>query len=812
MVATRRPALGAGAALAAWASMLIALNLTAEPVLVASAFASLALLAVRSGMTRMLVLALVVGAGLLVVVPGVAVVDGSFSLTYGAGVWSAPSGPIEWLGAIAGALRIPAQVLATCLLAIVPAELLLATTSRLSPRTALLAGLAARLRPLLARDLRGAREELGSRGRRFDRGAPLGERAGSVIALWEATISGMLDRAFQTAATLETRGFGVAPRPTTEAFRHEELRSGVARDPRIDRLVLAAATLLVVGSIAGRAIGAIQPPPPQLLTAAEGWPGGPALALAALAACAILAPLRTRMPAVGTELVSVATVTAPEGGGRRLELRSVSVTYPGAHVASLHDASLVVEPGELVVVTGASGSGKSTLLDAITGVAPSTTGGTRTGQVLLGEHVRRGIRSTGGVRIAAVFQDPETQVLVGRVAEEVAFGLRHAGIDIDQIEVRVLRALDRMGLRHLARRDCASLSGGELQRVLLAAALAIEPALLVLDEPTSQVDALSERRFWDAVDEARRDRGIGVLLAEHRLDHVRDRADRVLVCEDGHIVADVRASELATTAPALLADAYAGLVPNPPATDHAPRLVVTIDRLDVPGVDAAPPRTLLRGLALALPARSIVTLEGPNGTGKSTLLRAIRGLHPSRGGVRIDGRDRTALAGSVAEIGFLSQGAGALLPGRTVRHAIELTCRTLGRHTGPAHEALAAAGLSDRLDAHPSELSVGERQRLALVAATAHRPVVWLLDEPTRGMDARSRHWVACHLLAHAAAGGVVLVATHDPALAAAIATHRLRLDVRTGPTLIQVARDAHGALVVDPATPATADRQDATP
>lgn len=788
--------LGPGAAAAAWVAVLVALNVTGHVLVVGAVAVGLAALALRTGLGRLLVLAMVVGAGMLLVVPGVALVDGSFRFAYAGGAWAPPGSARDWVVAVVGALRIPAQVLAAAFLALVPAELLLAGASRLSPRTALLGGLAARLRPLLGRDLRLVRDELASRGLRVGRGAPVGERARAIVALWEAGVSGMLDRAFQTAAALEVRGYGIA-HPTTTALRHPELAPRSVASHRTDHAVLVLAAAFVAAVLAARGIGDAAAPALQVLAVAA-EPVTPVVLLAALLGLALgLAPL---LPPAAT--VAIASAPAPARAPEPIELvvEGASMRHPGATSPSLVDASVRVAPGELVLVAGASGSGKSTLLDVVTGVAPRATGGVRGGTVRLGDHVLGTTRMVRDARVAAVFQDPEAQVLVGRVAEEVAFGLRHAGEPIERVEQVVLRVLDQLAIRHLAARDCATLSGGELQRVLLAAALALEPALLVLDEPTSQVDAGSERRFWDAVDEARRTHGVGVLAAEHRLDHVLLRADRVVVFDAGRLVADVPPGALGRVAPHLLADAYEGLVPQPVAAAAPARLAVRLDRLEV-GTDDATGRTLLRGLGFTAPARAIVTLEGPNGTGKSTLLRAIRGLHEPAGGVLVDGAPLGDVGGSVRRVAFLSQGAGALLPGRTVRHAIEDTCLRLGIDVAHAHAALAAAGLADRIDDHPGELSVGERQRLALVAATAHRPAVWLLDEPTRGMDATARRWVACHVLAHAAAGGVVLVATHDPGLAAAIATHRLRLDLRTGPSLIAVQRDAHGRLLLDPAT-----------
>jgi energy-coupling factor transport system ATP-binding protein len=792
-----RAAIGPGAAFAAWLAVLVALNVTADPVLCGAAFAALAVLALRTGHARLLVLSLVVGAGLLLLVPGVALVDGSFAVTFA--TTPVPSDAVGVLATAAAALRVPAQVLAATWLLLVPGRLLLAGASRMSPDTALLGAITARLRPLLARDARLVRDELASRGLPIDRGAPIGARLRSSVALWEALVSGLLDRSFVTAAALQVRGWG-SGRATTDDLTHPELRDDVHRVAHVDRAMLALAGALGGGAIAARALGLLAPPPFGIVPAGPPWTTPAAVVLATCAVALALLPLvrgHATAPQRATHSRAPATPFAPEGA-RQLEVSGLALTYPGASRPAISDVDLQVRPGELVVLAGPSGGGKSTLLDVVSGIAPATTGGVRRGMVCLGEHVAGAqLRGQGSASVAAVFQHPESQVLVGRVAEEVAFGLRYAGVPVAQVEVRVLEELDRLGIRHLARRDCATLSGGELQRVLLAAALVVDPALLVLDEPTSQVDAATERRFWDAIDRVRAERGIGVLVAEHRLEHLVTRADRIIVVDGGRILRDLDPRAGGPELAALAADPYAGLVPAP-VDRSVTRLVVRVDRLDVGG-GSGPARTLLRGLSIDVPARSIITLEGPNGTGKSSLLRAIRGLVPGAR-VLVDGHPITDVARSAGAMAWVSQGAGAVVPGRTVEHAAVETSHRLGRSPDAALAALQAAALGSRAKDHPSELSVGQRQRLAIVAATSHRPPVWLLDEPTRGMDPVSRRWVACHLLAHAAAGGIALVATHDPALAAAIATHRLVLDERTGPSLVPVERDPVGRAILQPA------------
>lgn len=798
-----RSVLGPGAAFAAWVAVLVVLNVTGDPLVCAAAWAALGAVALRSGQRRLLLLSVVVGLGLVLVVPGVSLADGSFEFTFRQ--TGLPDDASGWLASVAAALRVPAQVLAAAYLALVPARLLLDAAARTSPDTALLGAIAARLHPLLARDIRLVRDELASRGLRVTTDAPVGERIGAAKALWEAVVSGLLDRAFVTAAALESRGWGAAS-PTGDDLRHPALRPPVGRDRRVDRALIATSLLAIIVASAARGAGALDGPVPGALLATWPPPGPAAIALALLlVGCAALAMRTARADdRLASRPVDEPSVPAMRPQPAPLTIVDASMRYPDSEAPALVGASLAIDPGELVVVTGPSGGGKSTLLDVITGTAPHATGGTRTGEVRLGDHVLGLVRADDRGRIASVFQHPESQVLVGIVAEEVAFGLRQTGRPIQEVEAAVLAVLDELDIRHLARRDCGTLSGGELQRVLLAAALAVDPAVLVLDEPTSQVDAATERRFWDAVDRVRRERGIGVLVAEHRLDALLGRADRVVHVVEGRVAATLLPAQVRDELPELLADPYADLAPLVPNPFGAPRLAVRVDRLTVgEHADArGSERTLLRNLAVALAPGSIVTLEGANGTGKSTLLRAIRGLHPGAF-VQVDGRRRADVGASAGLLAWLSQGAGAMVPGRTVRDcAIEASVR-LGVGEARALEALAAAGLEPHAHRHPGELSVGQRQRLALVAATSHRPPVWLLDEPTRGMDPRSRRWVALHVLAHAAAGGVVLVATHDPQLAAAIATHRLRLDSRTGPSLVPVARDRTG--VVAPST--TPDR-----
>jgi energy-coupling factor transport system ATP-binding protein len=780
-------ALAAGAASVAWLAVLVVLNLTTQPLVAAAAFAGLAVLSwTTPGCRRLLLVAAAIGVGMCVAIPGVGMADGSLRLAFSSGTWVRPHGGEQWIAALATTLRVPAQVLAVALIARVPASLLLGAVARISNRGALLAALAARLGPLLRRDVILVREEMAARGVRLDRGAGLGARLRGAATMWDALVTGIFDRAFVTAAALRTRGYGAVARPTTEPLDDPALRTDAVPARAISIAVGACALAAVLVAVIARHTGELNAPTFAIFGGATEPSTPSALLLAALIVLVGVLPVIGRAPRTGVRHAQRSVEGATPASVAELVLEGVSVVHVGAAAPAIRDVSLRVAPGELVVIIGASGSGKSTLLDAITGIAPAVTGGERRGVIRLGELVLGTAASTAG-RVGAVFQIPEAQLIVGSVAEEIAFGLRHAGLAIGAIEGRIRGALDTMGIAHLGQRDCATLSGGELQRVLLAAALALRPHVLVLDEPTSQLDAASAGAFWGGVDAARRHHGMSVIVAEHRLQHVLVHADRVLAMIDGRLEPVER--------DALAHDATWGDM-HPPRTNYASvRLDVRLQRLTV---GSSVPTSVQRELHVVVPAGAIVTVEGRNGTGKSTLLRTIRGLQPAHGAVRIEGVDRGAVASSVALFGWMSQGIGSYLPGATVLDAACLLGDRLGRDRARATTAVVSAGFADRLDEHPATLSVGERQRLAFIASTSHGAPIWLLDEPTRGMDAGARRWLATHLYEHARHGGVAVVATHDPAFAAAVATHRLLLDAHTGPHLVEVPRDAAGRPLAD--------------
>jgi energy-coupling factor transporter ATP-binding protein EcfA2 len=482
------------------------------------------------------------------------------------------------------------------------------------------------------------------------------------------------------------------------------------------------------------------------------------------------------------------TTRAPEqsAGSAVLAVEDLTYAYPGAPRAALRNVSLSVEPGAFVVLAGPSAGGKSTLLRAAGGLVPHFHGGRIAGRVTVGgldtrEHGPGALAAVAG----SLFQDPETQAVLGTVRNELAFGLENRGHGAAAVARGVEEVALALGIEALLERPTSELSGGELQRVALGAALAGRPRLLLLDEPTSQLDPVAGDELVWLLRRLNEEWGTAVVLAEHRLERCLAHADRVLVLEDGALTCDAppraflewaaeRAPALQTPGARLFA--RAGLRPPPAGVKEAratlrahglledgdddPRPAPAADRrrrrrgepvavrardvwCELPGG-----RTVLRAVDLELVPGECVALMGRNGAGKSTLLRHLAGLAaPTRGRVQATGR-----------VALLLQHPGDYLVHERVRE-----------EASPG--ALEAVGLGAHRERHPGDLSGGERQRLALaIVLDGAEPAAVLLDEPTRGMDRGAKGDLADRVRALAAGGAAVLVATHDTEFAAAFA------------------------------------------
>ena len=442
-----------------------------------------------------------------------------------------------------------------------------------------------------------------------------------------------------------------------------------------------------------------------------------------------------------------------------IAIEGLRYRYDEASPWALDGATLTVEPGEILLLQGVSGSGKSTLLRVLAGLAPAFHGGEAAGRGRVGGlDLRAASPAELAQQVGFLFQDSETQAVMAEPVRDVAFSLQCHGRPAEEILPAARAALARIQSEHLAGRRIDQLSAGERQRVALAAVLAPEPAVLLLDEPTAQLD---DDSACELVGELRRlaDSGLAILIAEHRHDRVGHLTDRVLGMHHG----------------ALCEPAHHPALPSGPSPVDAGTPLLQLSDLTV----ARGERTVVTGATAALPPGGVASLIGRNGGGKSTLLRTLAGLEPAAGGgVAIAGRDVTELATEqrVPELAFVPQDPGRHLICETVREEVLLGPRTLGLDPAPAQRAIAELDLEHLLDRNPRDCSVGERERIAIAAALALDPQVLLLDEPTRGMDPGHRAALVTTIRAHAARGGCAVLATHDLELGRACADRRWHL------------------------------------
>jgi energy-coupling factor transport system ATP-binding protein len=405
----------------------------------------------------------------------------------------------------------------------------------------------------------------------------------------------------------------------------------------------------------------------------------------------------------------------------------------------LRDIDLALRAGECAVLTGPTGCGKSTLLRAIAGALPP--GGRLAGR-----------RALAG-RCALLFQNVETQLLFTTVEEEVASGPLHAGATPQAARHRVRDALAQVGLEGFERRAVDALSAGEKQRAVLAALLALEPAVLLLDEPTSALDDAARRRLAGTLAHLK-ERGHAIVVADHLLEPFRELADRCWLLKEGSLRQACVCPPEANDSPA----------PPPPLERIAP------DALHCQGLtvrDASGHR-LLEEISFRVRRGERVLLTGPNGSGKTTLLRTIAGLLPPTAG-RIS-RPTGAQAGAspkVGEVGFLFQNPQRNLFERTARDEVAFALRRMGRPRSAlrrrVEEVLDLCGLGPQCDRSPLQLSFGEQHRVALASVLAPEPSLLLLDEPFSGLDPEARLRLL-DVLAHEQRrrGSGALIAVHD--------------------------------------------------
>ena len=478
-----------------------------------------------------------------------------------------------------------------------------------------------------------------------------------------------------------------------------------------------------------------------------------------------------------------------------ISFRDISFRYDDQWI--VRDLDLEVAEGELVVVVGPTGSGKSTLLKMVNGLVPHFSGGDLSGDVSV---FGRSAVSSSPVELADlvgyVGQDPSASFVAETVEDEIAYAMENLGVDPAAMRRRVEDALDLMSLHEVRQRSVRTLSGGQRQRVAIAAVLAAAPSVLVLDEPTSALDPGAAEEVLSSITRLVHDVGMTVVMAEHRLERVLPFADRVLLLDGlGGASVGTPGEVMASSpiAPPLIdLGRLAGWDPLPVtvrqarrvASDLADRLVdqVPTARPVTPGRIAASVSDLgvafgdvraLNRVTLEFAVGTVTALMGRNGSGKSTLLGSMAGLvAPSSGSLEILGQAPRKISAEdrICLVGMVPQDPGLLLYAQTVEE--ECTTADIEHHLDPGSTATVLGSIGEALDGtrHPKDLSEGQRLSLALAVVLAPRPLVVLLDEPTRGLDYEAKRALCDQIRTLRDQGTAVVLASHDVELVAMVA------------------------------------------
>ena len=481
------------------------------------------------------------------------------------------------------------------------------------------------------------------------------------------------------------------------------------------------------------------------------------------------------------------------------EIRNLTFSYAAAKGRhSLENVSLSIEQGEFLVLCGASGSGKSTLLRQLKAVL--TPSGKRSGEVLFhGVPLSQVPDRDQAAKIGFVMQNPDDQIVTDKVWHELTFGLESLGCDQKAMRARVAEMACYFGIQDWFHRDVATLSGGQKQLLNLASIMAMQPEVLILDEPTSQLDPIAASDFLNTVRKINTELGTTVLITEHRLEDIFPYADRAVVMDGGRILADdtpsrvgqllfARNHPMFTAMPTPVRVFYgAGCSGESPLTVRQGRSWLSREFPEAPEKNTVPAPALpeevenpalmlkelwfryekdspdiLRGVSAEVPAGSLYAILGGNGAGKSTTLKAISGIcRPYRGKVTLFGKPMEKYKSSELFRGCLAmlpQDPKSLFVKKTVREELE----EMTKDTSAISEIARLCQIESLLASHPYDLSGGEQQRAALAKVLLTKPRLLLLDEPTKGIDCFFKETFAKILADLKAQGITVVMVSHD--------------------------------------------------
>jgi len=460
-----------------------------------------------------------------------------------------------------------------------------------------------------------------------------------------------------------------------------------------------------------------------------------------------------------------------------IKIDDFSYIYPGEQTPALLDINMTVDQGEFIVIAGASGSGKSTLGKALAGFLFQDEKPQYTGKILVnGTDLTQVPLFHASRRVAYAQQNPEDQFCTLSVLDEIAFALENTCLQPDEIEQRIDQALAVVKGLNLKDRLLATLSGGEKQKVAIASMLALSPDVLILDEPTSNLDPGATQHVFETLYSLRKQKDLTVIIIEHKLSQLMGLNPKLFVIDKGRIISETRLHEYLPQSDINITEMM--LTQKQSYWSNHSLLDVSHLHVNING------REILHEINFNIYPGEFVAIMGPNGSGKSTLLQTLMGFHqPAHGNLLGFNNDLTKAKTSslVKDIGFIFQNPDHQIFTQSVRDEAILTVKNLNLINDLMHEKvneyMDEIGLYARLDDHPQRLSFGEKRRLNLIAAILHNPKLLLIDEFLIGQDMRNAHkWMRC-LWEYTRDGHTILMVNHHAMLTQAYCDRVIFLD-----------------------------------
>lgn len=497
----------------------------------------------------------------------------------------------------------------------------------------------------------------------------------------------------------------------------------------------------------------------------------------------------------------------------KVEIENLTYVYPERETPALKNITLKIESGEFILILGKSGCGKSTLLRSINRLIPDFHGGNISGIVKIND---KDIYKMKAVDISAkagmVFQNPENQIIFSEVIKEIVFGMENLNFSYEKMKINLADVTSYLGITNLLNKKTFELSGGEMQKIAIASILCMEPQILLLDEPTSQLDPISAENIINTIRRLNEDFGITIIMVEHRLDKCFHIADRIIFMEQGEvsfnaspdtflkstskyngnfipIISRVFKCLNLETVPKTVKEGKAlikkyqtekhfksidklvikkKLIDSDISNNKTEKLLIKFKNVNFTyNKDTHSNNTFsLKNINMELFSQDFISIHGEVGAGKSTLLKLITlKLKPQTGKITINGENSKTLTINdiVGKIAYLSQNPGDYISQDTVSEEIKVAIQNKSNYDEKYIEALLKKfKLTKYINTHPRDLSTGEKQKLAIISLLILKPEIFLLDEPTRGLDLEGKKELGDILTKLNNQGITIILITHD--------------------------------------------------